>query len=108
MVRAVRGGAYMGAGEVLPGQDPPVRAEVVHESARTRVTRLLLPGRTVIRKEPLGPDADRRLRHELAMLERLRGAEGVAQLAEAPWYAGSVVLAGLFAHGGRSTYPGEL
>src|SRR5271166_2222161 len=93
MVRAVRGGAYMGAGEVLPGQDPPVRAEVVHESARTRVTRLLLPGRTVIRKEPLGPDADRRLRHELAMLERLRGAEGVAQLAEAPWYAGSVVLA---------------
>src|SRR5271157_5645323 len=93
MVRAVRGGAYMGAGEVLPGQDPPVRAEVVHESARTRVTRLLLPGRTVIRKEPLGPDADRRLRHELAMLERLRGAEGVAQLAEAPRYPGSVVLA---------------
>jgi len=83
----------MGAGEVLPGQDPPDRAEVVHESARTRVTRLFLAGRTVIRKEPLGPDADRRLRHELAMLERLRGAEGVAQLAEAPRYAGSVVLA---------------
>ena len=32
----------MGAGEVLPGQDPPDRAEVVHESARTRVTRLFL------------------------------------------------------------------
>ena len=82
----------MGAGEVLPGQDPPVRAEVVHESARTRVTRLFLPGRTVIRKEPLGPDADRRLRHEAAMLERLRGVKGVAQLAQAPRYPGSVVL----------------
>ena len=71
----------MGAGEVLPGQDPPDRAEVVHESARTRVTRLFLAGRTVIRKEPLGPDADRRLRDEAAMLERLRGVKGVAQLA---------------------------
>ena len=83
----------MGPGEVLPGRDPPDRAEVVHESARTRVTRLFLPGRTVIRKEPLGPDADRRLRHEAAMLERLRGVKGVAQLAQAPRYAGSLVLA---------------
>jgi len=83
----------MGAGEVLPGRDPPDRAEVVHESARTRVTRLFLPGRTVIRKEPLGPDADRRLRHEAAMLERLRDVKGVAQLAQAPRYAGSLVLA---------------
>jgi len=83
----------MGAGEVLPGRDPPDRAEIVHQSDRTRVTRLFLPERTVIRKEPLGPDAERRLRHELAMLERLRGAAGVAQLAEAPRYAGSIVLA---------------
>src|SRR5271165_1024980 len=83
----------MGAGGVLPGRDPPDRAEVVHESARTRVTRLFFAGRTVIRKEPLGPDADRRLRHELAMLERLRGVEGVAQLAQTPRYAGSAVLA---------------
>ena len=71
----------MGAGGVLPGRDPPARAEVVHDSERTRVTRLFLPGRTVIRKEPLGPDAERRLRHEAAMLERLRGVAGVAQLA---------------------------
>ena len=83
----------MGAGGVPPGRDPPVRAEVVHESARTRVTRLFLAGRTVIRKEPLGPDAERRLRHEAAMLERLRGVDGVAQLAEAPRYPGSIVLA---------------
>ena len=82
----------MEAGGVRPERDPPVRAEVLHESARTRVTRLLLPGRTVIRKEPLGPDAPRRLRHELAILERLRGVAGVAQLLEAPRYPGSIVL----------------
>jgi signal transduction histidine kinase len=83
----------MVAGGVLPGRDPPDRAEVVHESVRTRVTRLVHAERTVIRKEALGPDADRRLRHEVAMLERLRGVEGVAQLAQAPRFAGSIVLA---------------
>jgi signal transduction histidine kinase len=82
----------MGVGEVLSGQDP-IRAEAVHESERTRVTRLFLPGRTVLRKEPLGPDAQRRLRHERAILERLRGVAGVAQLVAAPQYAGWIVLA---------------
>jgi hypothetical protein len=77
---------------MLPGRDPPARAEIVHESGRTRITRLFLPGRTVIRKEPLGPDAERRVRHEVAMLERLRGVAGVAQLAEDPRYPGSVML----------------
>jgi hypothetical protein len=80
------------AGGVRPGPEPFVRADVVHSSERTRVTRLFLPGRTVIRKEPLGPDAERRARHEAAMLERLLGAVGMAQLAEAPRYPGSVVL----------------
>jgi signal transduction histidine kinase len=80
------------AGGVRPGPDPFLRAEIVHSSERTRITRLFLPGRTVIRKEPLGPDADRRVRHEVAMLERLLGVAGVAQLAEAPRYPGSVVL----------------
>src|SRR3954454_16200968 len=83
----------MGGGRVQ-GRDR-VRTEIVHESGRTRVTRLFLPGRTVIRKEPLGPDTQRRLRHELAMLERLRGVPGVARLVEAPRYAGSIVLADL-------------
>ncbi|GAA1282745.1 hypothetical protein GCM10009609_54210 [Pseudonocardia aurantiaca] len=83
----------MGAGGVLPGRGPPARAEVLHESALTRVTRLFFPGRTVIRKEPLGPHAERRLRHEVAMLERLRGVPGVAELVEAPRQAGSIVLA---------------
>jgi serine/threonine protein kinase len=82
----------MGAGDE-PGPDLPVRAEAVHESERTRVTRLFLPTGTVIRKEPLGPDAPRRLRHETAMLARLRGVPGVAQLAAVPGYAGSLVLA---------------
>src|SRR5690242_1771507 len=83
----------MGTGGVLPDRGPPVRAEMVHESERTRVTRLFFPGRTVIRKEPLGPGAAGRLRHETAMLERLRGVAGVVQLAAAPRYAGSLVLA---------------
>ena len=83
----------MGPGGVLPGREPPVRAEIVHESARTRVTRVTFARRTVIRKEPLGPDADRRLRHEAAVLGRLRGAEGVAQLSEGPRYPGAILLA---------------
>ena len=32
-----------------PGPDPFLRAEVVHSSERTRITRLFLPGRTVTR-----------------------------------------------------------
>jgi signal transduction histidine kinase len=78
---------------VFPGRDPPVRAEIVHESERTRVTRLVFAGHAVVRKEPLGLDAQWRLRHELAVLERLRGVEGVAGLVEAPRYPGSIVLA---------------
>ena len=83
----------MGAGRVPPGGDPPVRAEVVHRSERTRVTRLFLAGGAVICKEPLGPDAERRVRREVVMLERLRGVAGVAQLADAPRHPGSVLLA---------------
>src|SRR5688500_2650429 len=82
----------MGAGEVPPGRDPPVRVEVVHESARSRVTRLFLPAGSVISKEPLGSDAERRLRHELAMLERLRGFKGVPQLVEMSRRPGSILL----------------
>ena len=82
----------MGDGAVLPGRDLPVRAEIVHESQRTRVTRLLLSGSTVIRKEPLGAEAQRRLQHEVAVLERLRGVMGVAQVLDAPHYPASIVL----------------
>ena len=75
------------------GVDPPVRFAIVHESARTRVTRLSRADRTLIVKEPLGPDAGSRLRHETAILERLRGVTGVAQLADEPPREGSIVLA---------------
>ena len=78
--------------EGVPGRDPPVRAEIVHQSRRTRVTRLFFAGGTVIRKEPLGPSGERRVRHEAVMLARLRGVAGVAQLAEAAQYPGSVML----------------
>jgi serine/threonine protein kinase len=54
---------------------------------------LVFPGGAVIRKQPLGADAPRRLRHELGMLGRLRGVVGVAQLLDAPTYPDSVVLA---------------
>jgi predicted ATPase/signal transduction histidine kinase len=81
-----------GVGEVLPGRDLPVRVEIVHESERTRITRLSFAHRTVISKEPLGPDADSRLRHEVAVLERLRGVAGVAQLADPPRQPGSIAL----------------
>ena len=54
---------------------------------------MFFAGGTVIRKEPLGPDAARRLQHEVAMLARLVGAAGVAQLAAGLRYPGSVVLA---------------
>jgi serine/threonine protein kinase len=78
---------------VLPGRDPPPSAEVLYASERTRVTRVFLAGHTVIRKQPLGWDAERRLRQELAMLERLGGIPGVAQLVEKPLYPGSISLA---------------
>ena len=70
-----------------------VREELLHETERTRVTRLVMPGGNWIRKEPLGPDRLRRLRHETAILERLHGVEGVAQLAPAQPYQGSILLA---------------
>jgi signal transduction histidine kinase len=82
----------MGADGVLPDRDLPVRTEILHESEHTRVTRLFFPGRTVIRKDPLGSDAQRRLQHEVAMLERVRGVVGLAQLLDAPWYPASIVL----------------
>ncbi|MFC4041526.1 AAA family ATPase [Dactylosporangium siamense] len=64
----------------------------MHETEHTRVTRLFVAGHTVIRKDPLGPDGPRRAQHESAMLERLRGVPGVAQLVEAPRQSGSIMM----------------
>jgi signal transduction histidine kinase len=85
----------MATGGVRSGRDPSSSVETLYVTGRTRVTRLFLPGRTAVRKEFLGPDAERRLRLELVMLERLRGLPGVAQLIDEPRYPGSIVLADL-------------
>ncbi|HET9518367.1 MAG TPA: AAA family ATPase, partial [Actinoplanes sp.] len=83
----------MAASGVQLSRDPPGRDDIVHEDPRTRVTRAVVAGQSVIRKEPVGPDADRRLQHELAMLQRLRGVPGVARLADdVPERPGSVLL----------------
>ncbi|MET7995446.1 AAA family ATPase [Amycolatopsis sp. NPDC005232] len=83
----------------LPGRDSAAQVAVLSETGRTRVCRVSLGKRTVVSKQPLGPDAHERLRHERAMLERLRGVPNVAQLLDAPRYEGSIVLADA---GGRS------
>lgn len=80
------------AGEAQSVLGQPFRTEVLHQSDRTRVSRVCVPGGSVIRKEPLGPGAESRVRHELSFLERLGGVEGIAQLAMAPRYPGSIVL----------------
>ncbi|MBL7492679.1 diguanylate cyclase [Frankia sp. AgB1.9] len=54
---------------------------LLHETERTRISRLVLPTGPVIRKEPLGPDAPGRLRHEREILDRLAGLPGISQLA---------------------------
>jgi diguanylate cyclase (GGDEF)-like protein len=82
---------------MTPSRDPPLaeaRVVVLHESAQTRVVRLVFPGGSVIRKEPLGLGAAGRLRHEVEILDRLSGVEGVVQLAPgAPRSAGPILLA---------------
>ncbi|HET9517120.1 MAG TPA: AAA family ATPase, partial [Actinoplanes sp.] len=71
----------MVSGELPPGPDPAGSAATVQDDPRTHVSRVVTAGHSIIRKVPRGPDADRRLRHELAMLQRLRGVPGVVQLA---------------------------
>ncbi|MEX5709526.1 diguanylate cyclase [Parafrankia sp. FMc6] len=87
----------MVARQMTPGRDPPMAAAsqvVLHATDQTRISRLVLPSGCVIRKEPLGPDAQRRVRHEVEILERLAGVEGVVHLAAgAAQCAGSILLA---------------
>lgn len=77
-------------------RDPPLvlRTELLHESERTRVSRLATTAGSVIRKEPLGPGAQRRLGHEVEILKHLSDVEGVVHLADpAPLCPGSLLLA---------------
>ncbi|MCW6008234.1 diguanylate cyclase [Micromonospora sp. CPCC 205371] len=57
------------------------------------MTRLFLPGGSVISKEPFGPDADLRLRRELEILSLLSGLPGIVQLATPPARPGAILLA---------------
>lgn len=68
--------------------------EPIYEGARARVTRMRLPGGegAVIVKQPLGSGAEKRLRHERTILERLAGVDGVAQLLTGPSPAGAMLI----------------
>jgi serine/threonine protein kinase len=58
--------------------------EVLHDSDRALVTRVMSPGgHTVIRKQVRGADGELRVRHERAMLQRLAGLEYVPRLVDA-------------------------
>ncbi|MDT3446846.1 MULTISPECIES: diguanylate cyclase [unclassified Pseudofrankia] len=63
------------------GPDPPAAVMLLHETERSRVARLVFLTGSVIRKEPLGPGAPQRLRHEVEILSRLSEVEGVVHLA---------------------------
>ncbi|HVQ91576.1 MAG TPA: AAA family ATPase, partial [Mycobacteriales bacterium] len=80
---------------------PGSREVVLYRSDRSRVSRLWTPDgrRTVIAKQLTGPGAARRLRHEVAILERLAGTDGVPQLAPPPYPTGAILLTDL---GGQS------
>lgn len=72
-----------------PGED-----EVLWHSERTRVFRRQLAQGlgSIICKEPLGPNASERLRHERRILARLAGIEGVARLADVTHPANVIAL----------------
>src|SRR5688500_18045635 len=72
---------------------------VIHQSERTRVTRRVSSGfggepgsGGVVRKEPIGRDADGRLRHEIAILGRLAEVEGFPRLVEGVQPPGALEL----------------
>jgi diguanylate cyclase (GGDEF)-like protein len=69
------------------------REDVLAVSDRARVVRLYLRGGgTVVCTEPLGQQRGERLAHQLAILERLDGVEGVVQRSDAVARADAIVL----------------
>jgi diguanylate cyclase (GGDEF)-like protein len=68
---------------------------LVFENDRTRVFRIPAGdgAQALIRKEPYGPAASRRCRHERAILSRLADVPGVPRLIEGPADAHAIVLA---------------
>ncbi|GEL25219.1 hypothetical protein PSU4_41730 [Pseudonocardia sulfidoxydans NBRC 16205] len=84
----------MGSSVTPPGTGsaPLPGTELLRDGERSRVVRLVAGRRTVVRKEPLGPGAPQRLRHEIEVLGRLRGVPGIVQLLDTPRHPGSIVL----------------
>ncbi|HXC60230.1 MAG TPA: diguanylate cyclase [Steroidobacteraceae bacterium] len=72
---------------------PDGPAETLYQTTRTRVTRRSAPEGVQILKQPLGPGAGDRLRHERAMLARLTGVHGVLAPVEDPLAQNSLVFA---------------
>ena len=75
----------------------PPAEEMLYDTERTRVSRVRLAdgaGGTIvaIRKEPLGPGAEQRVRYELAILTRLAGVAGVPQFAATSSPPGVIML----------------
>ncbi|WP_285689418.1 diguanylate cyclase [Actinoplanes sp. NBRC 103695] len=67
--------------------------EVLYHTGRTRVLRLTLTnGSRVIVKEPRGPRASERLRHENMILKRLAGTDAVPRISPDISRAGAIVL----------------
>jgi diguanylate cyclase (GGDEF)-like protein len=89
-------------------------AETLYQTTRTRVSRRCTPEGAQILKQPLGPGAGDRLRHERAMLARLVGVAGVLTPVDDPLEqntlvfadAGGVALSSLLA--ARRLEPGEV
>ena len=76
-----------------PGSGPSGRNRALQRAHPHH--QLFLPGHTVIRKEPLGPDGERRVRHEIAMLDRLGGVAGGSAAGGDADFGGGTGLAGL-------------
>ena len=68
--------------------------ELLFESENTRVTRVDLGAGVgmVIRKEPLGPEAIGRARHELSILRRLADVVGIPQVVVGPEYPEAILM----------------
>ncbi len=67
--------------------------DTLYQTTRTRVTRRCDPDGARILKQPLGPGAVERLRHERAMLARLTGVPGVLEPLEDPATPQALVFA---------------
>jgi serine/threonine protein kinase len=65
---------------------------VLYSNERTRIVRRCLPVEGIIIKQALGGEAVARLRHEMTILERLAGVEGIPQVVPAECAADQLAM----------------